>query len=148
MSALQKVNSEMMNSTSVIFHARPVYDGTLGISGTTNKVISPWHVDINQGGAFDGSTGIFLAPFDGYYRFDFHCDIQTTNGCWIEFHRNDVETQSRIYHYDTNNWWINVAGHKVIQLNTGDTFKLVLQVGNSSAQLDGNNYGGYSGCLL
>ena len=146
---LQKVNSEMMNNTSVLFHARPEYDGSPQvISGSTNKVLSPWHVDINQGGAFDGSTGIFLAPFDGYYRFDFHCDIQTTNGCWIEFHRNDVDTQSSIYHYYTNNWWLNVAGHKVIQLNTGDTFKLVLQVLSSSASLDGNNYGAYSGYLV
>ena len=121
---------------------------TFFIKRSLNKVISPWHVDINQGGAFDGSTGIFLAPFDGYYRFDFHCDIQTTGGCWIEFHRNDVDALSRIYHYDPNNWWLNVAGHKVIQLNTGDTFKLTLNTSGASAQLDGNNYGAYTGCLL
>jgi len=105
-------------------------------------------VQINKGGGYDASTGIFTAPIPGYYQFNFHDLSRNTGGTvFVQARVNNDKlpgstntSYTGVYHENTSTYE-NISGSWIVYLNTGDNFRLWLEAGNLNNNL--NNFCGH-----
>ena len=111
-------------NTKVIFNAQ-VTDGGSNYEVTGDLTFD--RVDINIGGAFDGSSGIFKVPISGTYKMTFsgQSAVNRIDFTWIRVYKNG---SIMFYIYDANRaenaYENNVSYTWIMTLVQGDELKL------------------------
>ena len=137
-------------SSSVYFMASlsTTQNNVTGTGGNFNPVFDT--VIINNGSGYNGSTGIFTAPFTGLYLFAFNTflnNISTTLNTYIIGAIYNITTASDSLRFEANAATINAvtdAGNFSwpvsggTYLTAGDQIQVVVAVGGSSATVNCN----------
>ena len=122
---------------AVAFMAHPSFD-TFTLSNV-GDIIAFDTTTLNIGGAFDTSTFMFTAPYDGVYSFSCHVVSSSDDGYEVGFYKNNVFTLFNIR--SVLGQWNGVSDTILIALAAGDTMSLRHSHGTSYLRgSDGNAY--------
>ncbi|CAB4061856.1 C1QL [Lepeophtheirus salmonis] len=106
-SVLSNVNQLQKESKKFIFDAVRYQDFTCNGNLTYEKSI------VNEGNGLNVTTGVFTAPYKGFYLFNFHANTITGNDALILFRRNGETFAGS---YDTDNFNRNTISQSAIVL--------------------------------
>jgi len=113
---IQCATAIIVEDDSVAFFAD--YTGGSGSAPAGQKYIAVFpHVVTNVGGAYDGKSGKFTAPYTSTYEFTYDVQSKESQG-WVALSKNGADVCQ--VHFFGNDW--NHGGKTVIlELNKGDT---------------------------
>ncbi|MEK9694112.1 MAG: hypothetical protein VW270_00030 [Candidatus Poseidoniales archaeon] len=114
-----------------------------------NEYITTWTLREQQGNSFDSSTGVFTAPKQGLYRFDFFDNFRAGSGGMIywDWHKNNTHIGYGRVYGQHDGGWEGMSGHLIISLEEGDTMRINF-VGNGGLDPDGNGYSLFTGYIM
>ena len=112
---------------AVVFMAHPSFETT--VLSTVGDIIPFDTATLNIGGAFDTSTYMFTAPYDGVYSFSCHVVSYNGDGYEVGFFKNNVFTDFNIRSQLGD--WNGVSDTILIALAAGDTMSLAHSYGTS-----------------
>jgi len=116
---------EDSNAKSVVFNA---------IRNTGNHFKGDITYDVvptNIGNALNADTGVFRAPFDATYEFNFVGYMPNSETIWIQFFKNGgVETPNWIFHDEGGKVSQTLSYQWMMELKAGDELKLSVVQGN------------------
>lgn len=109
-------------------------------------------VRTNVGGAFNGSSGVFTVPVNGYYSFSFHGLKSTgSTSAWVALFVNNV-SMADSYYGNLNNDKGTAAGlsgiNTILQLSVGDQVYLLNKDGSTLSGDANSRYSQFTGQLV
>jgi len=114
-----------------------------------DQYLDLWILREQSGNSFDSSTGVFTAPKQGLYRFDFFDNFRTGSSAQLywDWHKNNSPIgYGRVYgHHDAG--WEGMSGHLIISLEEGDTIRIRMY-GHGGTDADGGTYGLFTGYIM
>jgi hypothetical protein len=113
----------------------------------TEHVIKFQDVETNQGLAYNSATGIFTAPFDGGYRFDWSILINQDGQLWLQLEKNGAIVVKRVEYAGTG-YYSQMSHSAILQLKAGDSVRLAYHLGPASIYGAEGRYSSFSGQYL
>lgn len=114
---------------------------------TTEAVIKFQDVETNQGLAYNSATGVFTAPFDGGYRFDWFILINQDGQLWVCLEKNGACVVKSVG-YAGSGYYSEITHSAILQLKAGDSVRLTYSLGPASIYGAEGRYTGFSGQYL
>lgn len=113
----------------------------------TERVVKFQDVEINQGLAYNSATGIFTAPIDGGYRFDWSILINQDGGLWMCMEKNGVIVVKSAG-YAGSGYYSRTSHSIILKLKAGDYVRMVYCTGPASIYGAEGRYTSFSGQYL
>ena len=114
-----------------------------------NNVVIPFDiVRLNEGGGMNAAAGVFTAPVDGIYHFDFSAlrNYSATSQMYVDFQVNGV-TLATSFASNISTAYVSLNGiNASFRLKTGDQVRLYKTGGILDD--DGRHYTQFSGWLV
>ncbi|KAL2087927.1 hypothetical protein ACEWY4_016755 [Coilia grayii] len=111
-----------------------------------DKVLVYKGVFLNYGGAYNPSTGVFTAPVNGVYSFNYHIYGYSSNRMGVSLFKNE-ERISTAYDHPSIDSTDTASNSALLSLNKGDEVTIRLWAGHT-LYMSSNNHNTFNGFLV